>query len=287
MREPASHEHAPLDRAVAAAAAELARLKIQSPDVLCWMSSGVGLLPARLEAAGKLPLSRLSGAPAAWGECLLHYGRSAGLGVWLLEPPLLSTEQAPWVAAFPIWLAAASGARVLLHVGLGTALGGLERGTLALATDHLHLGGTSPLVGLGESRLGPLFPDQTRTHDPRLRRAALEACRKSGLAASETVVALTAGPALETFAEQRWYSSAGAGVSNPDAGPALLASSHAGLEVLCVTAVCAIAGEPRDVATLASIAERLAPALEDFVGAWLGEVGQSWPEREAEAAALP
>ncbi len=268
-----------LDQAVLAAAANLAKHGVPAPDVLCWMASGVGLMPSQLEQAGKLPWTRTEGVPASWSQTVLYFGRVGQLCVWLLEPPRdMSPGEPAWASAFPVWLAAASKASVLLIVGAGTALGDLQPGTLALASDHINLSGSSPLTGLGESRLGPLFPDQSRTHDAHLRRAAQSAAARQGLDTAEVILALSAGPALETPAEQRWFQLAGAAVSTSDATAAVLAAAHAGLATLTVTAVCAKAGESTDIAKWAALAQEFAPALEDFTIAWCREVGPMWTE---------
>ena len=64
-----------------------------------------------------------------------------------------------------------AGAKALLHSSAGTDLDGGSPGArpvLARVVDHITLSGRTPLTGLGPSRLGPLFPDQTRVHDPGL-----------------------------------------------------------------------------------------------------------------------
>lgn len=258
----------PLDDAVFPARAALRERGALAPVALFSAATGLGLLTGRLSRAGRLPLEGVEGVPEAWRGALLHWGELHGLPVWLLEDepePCLDLDRRPWTRAFPVWLAAAAGASALVQTSAACALSQLELGTLALASDHLHLGGPSPLTGLGDSRLGPMFPDQSRLHDPHLRADALEQCARLGLHGCEAVFACTASPALETPAEQAWYRAAGADVSVQGLAPTLLAAAHAGLGTLAVGVVVARAGARLDIAGIAAAARRLAPALDDLL----------------------
>ena len=147
----------------------------------------------------------------------------------------------------------------------GSHRGGPPAGTFTLVRDHINLSGSSPLIGLGESRLGPLFPDLTGLHDPLLRRQVLEAAERLGLSACEVVAACTAGPSLETPAERSWYARAGAEVSCQNLAAPLLAAAHAGLSVLAIINVIDAGERPSDLARIASAADSMAPALEDLL----------------------
>ena len=167
------------DERVFAAAAALAERGVSAPHALFFLGTGAGVLPGRLEEARRIPLSLAPGVPAAWGEALLHYGELNSLPVWVIEdaPADADDGEPAWAAAFPVWLAAAAGAVSLVHTAAGSALDlgadSLALGTLALVSDHLNLSGATPLIGLGKTRLGPMFPDQTTLHDRRLRAQAL------------------------------------------------------------------------------------------------------------------
>lgn len=266
-----------LDAAVFPAVQELERRGVRRPACLVLAGAGLGLLPTRLVRSGRLPLSLLPGAPASWGEALLHWGELDGLPVWLLEderaPQAGSQGEPAWARTWPVWLAAAAGAVSLIHSAGACALQDAPLGTFALASDHLDFGGESPLIGLGETRLGPMFPDTSRLHDAALRRAAVEQCARLGLAAREVVVACTPSPALETPAEQAWYARAGAQVSVQGLGAWLAAAAHAGLGTLSVALVVARAGEALDIARVIAAARELAPAFDDLLCSLAGRVG--------------
>ena len=277
-----------LDAAIFPAVAELEERGAQRPTLLLVSASGLGLLPTRLERAGRLPLSLLPEVPAAWSAALLHWGQLNGLPVWLLEDPHTPGEEAldqpAWARVWPAWLAAAAGAVSMIHTSGACALTGARLGSLGLVRDHLDFSGASPLVGLGDTRLGPMFPDTTRLHDDVLRRAALAECARLGLAGVEVVAACTPEPALETPAEQAWLRTAGADLSVQGLGPWLLAAAHAGLGTLAIGLVVAQGGQSIDIARVLAAARELSPALDDLLWAVAGAApGQAQDDLEGDA----
>jgi len=269
----------PFDAEIFDAAAGLQERGAPQPEALFLLGCGVGVLPGRLKDAGRIPLSAIKGVPEAWADALLHHGIFNGLCVWMLEDaPRTATEDDPhWVGAFPVWLAAAAGAATLVHTSAGNALprqagqagsepeAPLPVGTVALVSDHVNLSGESPLVGVGESRLGPLFPDQTRVHDSILRKSALATAQRLGLAAVEAVVACVQGPSLETPAERRWFAAAGCDVSVQRLATPLIGAAHAGLGTLSLVLVVNDSEGPIDIAEIVAVAARLAPSVDDLL----------------------
>ena len=261
----------PLDVAVRDARRGLDHESFAPPATLVLLGTGLGLLPERLSGARDLALGGLPSVPPRWHGARLWSGDLGGHPVWLLDD--LSTDPTPaagpaWESAFPVWLAAAAGARLCLHTSAGSGLdpeGPHAAGTFALARDHINLSGASPLVGLGESTLGPLFPDLSRLHHPELLHAAQGRATDLGLEAHPAVVACTAGPALETPAERRYLARAGADVAVQGLAAPLLAAAHAGLRALTVIAIAERGPGPtrlRDVVAAAGAAEA---ALEDLL----------------------
>ncbi|MBK7643999.1 MAG: hypothetical protein IPJ19_13275 [Planctomycetes bacterium] len=268
----------PLDRSVEATLGELAERGIAAPHALFLLGTGAGLLPQKLRQGGALPLRELESAPRAWRELELFHGELAGVPVWILEdapgaPELgntLPADEPAWVAGWPCWLAASAGASVCVHTSAGPALplaevGAAEPGMIAIVRDHLNLSGRTPLVGLSESRLGPLFPDQSRLHHEELRKLALARARKLGLPCCEAVVACVGGPALETPAERRYWARAGADVAVQELVHTLHACAHAGLSVLELVAVTDRGESVQDMAGLVAQSLAIAPGLEDLL----------------------
>lgn len=263
-----------LDETVFPLRARLRAAGVPDPRVLFLMGTGVGFLPGRLEEAHEVELGELCAECEPWNGQVLRTGSFAGVPAWLLEDvsgePLPDEPSSPWMRAMPVWLAAASGALVCVHTSAGSALPGPERTphrspALALLRDHVNFSGLTPLLGLGESKLGPLFPDLSHLHHAGLRAAALERAEALGIPAHEAVAACTLGPALETPAERTMLARLGADVSVPNLSLPLLAAGHAGLAVLALVAVTDGGEGATDLKSVVASAEVLAPALEDLL----------------------
>ncbi|MEM7308148.1 MAG: hypothetical protein AAF682_15825 [Planctomycetota bacterium] len=271
----------PLDVAVREARRAARDRDLPEPHTLFLLGTGFGLLPERLERATDLRLGELAGVPARWRDARLFAGHLDGHPVWMLEDgttdPLAGSAStagagperaAAWEAAFPVWLAAATGARLLLHTSAGSGLHGdgpHRVGTFALASDHLNLSGGTPLLGLGESSLGPLFPDLSLLHEPELRAAARRRGEALGLELADGVVACTLGPAIETPAERRFLAAAGADVAVQGLATPLLAAAHAGMRALAVVAIADQAPGPTRLREVVEAAGALEAALEDLL----------------------
>ncbi|MHC4376988.1 MAG: phosphorylase family protein, partial [Planctomycetota bacterium] len=229
--------------------------------------------------------------PELWREVALFTGRLGGLDVWIFEDPSadhpVDPEQPAWSRALPVWLGAKCGARALIHVTAAAALREDWRpGQWVAGTDHINLSGQSPLTGLGPSRLGPLFPDQTRLHDRELRGALHTGASERGVEVSEGVVACTAGPSLDTPADREYQRRAGADHASQGLAWPLLAASHAGLPVLSLAAIAEAAEERVDLRRLLERSESWAPELEELLIATAPEwakVIDAWCAAEEEA----
>ncbi len=291
-----------LDDCVAAAASQLDEEGIDGPAVLFLLGTGTGTLPTELLGAQQTLLGSLQGTPAIWAEAVLHTGRLHGAPVWMIEDAPGNhefgegdgPEHPAWERAFPVWLSAEMGARLCLFTAAGGSLQeDLRAGQLSVLTDHINLSGSTPLSGLGQTRLGPLFPDQSELHHGGLRAGAREHAAQLGISLTPCIAACVQGPALTTPAERRWYALTGAGLfAQGIAGP-LIACAHAGLTSLSLIAITdgvtdstdsATRGdsEPLDMASLVASAERAAPALEDLIKALMPELLAVASEREAE-----
>jgi purine-nucleoside phosphorylase len=194
---------------------------VADPDVLLFLGTGVGFLPSRLDQAMELELGELLPDGEPWSAQVLRTGVLAGAQVWCVEdvsgdPAGFEVEE-PWMRALPVWLAASAGCSVAVHTSAASALSpAAPRRGLAVVSDHLNVSGASPLLGLGESKLGPLFPDLSRLYHEGLRGAAAQRAAALGIELPEVVAACTLGPALETAAERRMLATLGADVAVPD-----------------------------------------------------------------------
>lgn len=256
--------HSGLDASVGRALEVLWASGVQSPDVLLFAATGANSIVRQLSAGVRLALVDVDGVPPAFAGASLTTGTLDGVNLWVVEdaPRSPQASEDAWGRAFPIWLAASAGAPVVVHLSAGTAVRGLRPGTVARLTDHINLSGTSPLTGLGESKLGPLFPDQTRLHDEEFGALAHACAERLGLALEPAVAACTVGPALSTPAELRSFAALGADVAVQRLADPLLAAAHAGSIALALVAITDDASEHLGVAELVARAAETAPKLE-------------------------
>jgi purine-nucleoside phosphorylase len=224
----------------------------------------------------RVPFAKIDGAPDAWRETTLYIGRLGELTVWLVDDAPGAAEdggheepgEPAWARGFPVWLAASAGASVIVHASAGYALPSAAQvapGTLALVRDHVNVSGRTPLLALGSSDLGPLFPDTSQLHNAELREAALKLADSMGVKAVEAVVACVAGPCLETAAERAFWARAGADVAVQELQNPLIAAAHAGFAALAIVCVTDAGEGASDVKGIVTRADALAAALEDLL----------------------
>lgn len=256
----------------------LAERSLQPPDVLFMMGTGVDLFSERLRNGTELELGEIEEMPLPWRSGELFAGKLGQLSVWLLDDiggePDGMEASSPWLGGLPIWLAAAAGASVMVHTSAGSVLRSPETGQalapvggFGFVRDHINLSGKNPLIGLGKSHLGPLFPDLSELHHLGLRRSALMQAEKLGLPSAEVVCACTPGPAIETAAERGLFARAGAEVSVQSLATPLLSAAHAGLATLSIVALTDATAGPTELQGLVASATSIQPALQDLLAA--------------------
>ena len=267
-----------LDDAVEALRTSLVALELPPPDVLVSSATGAPGWLQDLEDQREDRLADLGPTPDAWADRVLTRGTLAGLQLWALEDravePRQDAGEPAWVPGFGLWLARRMGAWLCVHTSAGSATlrdeAAFSASSFAVLTDHVDVSGRTPLLGLGESRLGPLFPDQSRVHHAELGRDALRQAAELGLDARGAVAACLAGPALETPAERRMLARLGTDVAVQGLAPTLIASAHAGLPCVALVAVAVGAEETStELAELVARAQEQAPRLDAWVRALL------------------
>jgi purine-nucleoside phosphorylase len=277
-----------LDTTVMAARAEMREMGVPDPSLLFLCGTG---LPTFVENAGvestagfrrhgSIALERVQTLPDPWRQGELTFGvldsQQGPVNTWLIEDHSLEFAAQPGRPAFEsallIWIAAAAGAQVLVHTSAGGSLPGspFEPGDLCIVSDYLNLSGGTPLLGLGESKLGPMFPDLTRLFSDTLMAAARRQADVLGITANTGIVAATTPVSLATPAEREWYRTAGADAWSQGLATPFLAAGHAGFEVLALVALID-AETPRnlkngvDVPSMLAASEAVAPVLDDLL----------------------
>ena len=114
----------------------------------------------------------------------LHLGTWKGVPVAILEGRVHCYEgHAPATVVFPVRALALAGVETFI---LTCAAGGIaaksKPGGFMVFSDHLHLQGVNPLVGVHDPRWGAQFVDLTEAYDPRLRRITRKAASQAARA---------------------------------------------------------------------------------------------------------
>ncbi len=210
-------------------------------DVAVVLGSGFGAYKDHVQGV-EIPYSRLPGipTPAAAGHGGALVSTSIGPNRVLLFSGRVHAYEGHPIDQIVAGVRGAimSGCKVVVLTNAAGGCGpGQKPGDIVLLSDHLNLTGINPLVGPNDDRLGPRFPDLTRTYSPRLRSIARTAAAAEGLEVGEGVYAWFLGPTYETPAEVRMAQVLGADLVGMSTVPEAIAANHMGAEVLGVSLV--------------------------------------------------
>ena len=206
------------------------------------LGSGLGAFAEELSESVELPYSGIPGWPASTavghaGKLVL--GKLCGHPVAVLAGRAhLYEGNTPAQATFGVRVLGAMGVRSIV---LTNAAGGinprLERGGLALISDHINLQGCNPLVGPNDDSLGPRFPDMSEAYSRAYRRIAQEVATELCIYMPECVYAAMLGPSYETPAEIRYLRAIGADTVGMSTAPEVIVANHMGMQVLGISCV--------------------------------------------------
>ncbi len=140
--------------------------------------------------------------------------------------------------SFPARVLVALGAKVVI---VTNAAGGLnpawQPGTLMLIRDHIDMLRDHALRGPNDERLGPRFPDMTRTYAPELRTRVKDAARAAGIPLEEGVYVAMPGPCYETPAEVKMLQTLGADATGMSTIPEVCVTRHMGARVIGISCI--------------------------------------------------
>lgn len=153
----------------------------------------------------------------------------------------------------------------------------LQGGDIVVVRDHINLLPENPLRGVNDERLGPRFPDLSKTYDSALRASALAIAKKYRIRVMEGVYSAMQGPNLETPAEYVMLRQLGSDCTGMSSVPEVLVARHMDLPVLMLSMVTNVSFPPSairetsvdDVIAVAAAAE---PNLRLLVRELLREV---------------
>ena len=223
-------------------AAAYIRSRGAAARVALTLGSGLNEVVGRLEASTKIPYHRIPHFP---GTTVQGHGGTLHLGTWK-EVPVAILEgrvhcyegHAPSTVVFPVRALALAGVETFI---LTCAAGGIaaksKPGGFMVFSDHLHLQGVNPLVGIHDPRWGAQFVDLTSAYDPDLRRITRKAAAKLKLPCFEGVYASLLGPTYETPAEIRALKGMGADAVGMSTVPEVMAVRQLGRRVLAIATI--------------------------------------------------
>jgi len=223
-------------------AAAYIRSRGSVPRVAITLGSGLDEVVGRLHTQVQIPYKLIPHFP---GTTVQGHGGTLHLGIWkgvsvaILEGRAHCYEgHAPATVVFPVRALALAGVETFI---LTCAAGGIaaksKPGGFMVFSDHLHLQGVNPLVGVHDPRWGAQFVDLTEAYDRRLRRITRKAASKLRVPCFEGVYASLLGPTYETPAEIRALKGMGADAVGMSTVPEVIAAAHLDIRVVGISCV--------------------------------------------------
>ena len=259
------------DSCAARAAAAFLRERFggREPRLALVLGSGLGGVVREIEGARRAGYPEIPRFPAVSvagqaGEVVA--GLLEGVEVLAFAGRFhLYEGHAPAVAALPVRVAHALGARVLL---VCNAAGGIRRslrpGDVMIIRDQINLMWRNPLTG--PARAGePRFPDMSDPYDPDLAALLREVALGAGIPVHEGVYAGVPGPSYETPAEIRMLDRLGADAVAMSIIPEVIVARSLDMRVAglsCITNPAAgLSGSPLDHREVVEAAARIAHSV--------------------------
>lgn len=138
---------------------------------------------------------------------------------------------------FPIRVMKMLGIKLLI---VSNASGGLNAdfavGDLMLISDHINLM-PNPLIGRNDDRLGPRFPDMSKSYDADILELAKTVAKKNGIKVHTGVYAAVTGPTFETPSEYYYIHTIGADAVGMSTVPEVIVARHCKLKVFAVSVI--------------------------------------------------
>ena len=212
------------------------RIKV-SPSVGLIMGSGLSDSVPELENCAGIDYSEIPGFPKSGvqghkGRLLV--GSYKGVGVAAMQGRFHYYEGHPiGDLAVPVRVLAKLGVQSLVvTAAVGSMRPKIRPGDFVFLKDHINFMGRNPLRGNYDSSFGEMFPDMSYPYDPKLRSAALSACRSLKIRCHEGVYIAGTGPSYETPAEIKAFTLLGADVVGMSTVPEVIAARQLKMRVL-------------------------------------------------------
>ena len=212
------------------------------PSVGLILGSGLGVLGDEVEEAVILDYRDIPDFPVSTVEGhagKLVIGKLEGKSVVVLQGRFHYYEGYSMdEVVFPVRVMKLLGVKQLI---VTNAAGGVQTtfsvGDLMLITDHIKFFTDSPLRGPNLEDFGPRFNDMGDAYTAELRKTAKRVAESLNIDVREGVYAHMPGPSFETPAEIRMLRVLGADAVGMSTVPEVITASHAGMDVLGISAI--------------------------------------------------
>lgn len=122
--------------------------------------------------------------------------------------------------------------KLIVSAAVGSLDLKLTPGGLCVLNDHINFMCNNPLIGNHDEAFGPMFFDMSEGYEKKMRKTAMDACKKLKIKAKEGVYLAVTGPNFETPAEIRAFKTLGATVVGMSVVPEVLTARQCGITVL-------------------------------------------------------
>lgn len=212
------------------------------PTIGLILGSGLGVLGDEIENAVEISYDKIPNFPVSTVEGhkgQLVIGQLEGKNVVAMQGRFHFYEgYAMQETTFPVRVMKALGVEtVFVTNAAGGANKSFKPGDLMIINDHLNLGGTNPLIGANDNRLGPRFPDMSSAYTPEYIKLARECAKELDINVKEGVYAFFTGPTYETPSEVKMARIMGADAVGMSTAPEVIVASHSGLKVVGISCI--------------------------------------------------
>jgi purine-nucleoside phosphorylase len=254
-----------------------------APRVAIILGSGLDEVASRLQTQVTIPYKLIPHFPETTVQGhggTLHLGSWKGVPAAILEGRVHYYEgHAPAAVVFPVRALALAGVETfILTCAAGGIAAKLKPGSFMVFSDHLHLQGVNPLVGIHDPRWGAQFVDLTEAYDPRLRGITRRAATRLRVPCFEGVYASLLGPTFETPAEISVLKAMGADAVGMSTVPEVMAARQLQRRVLAIATIsnraAGLAGKPLSHEEVLATGRAASRNLADLLDKILPQIGK-------------
>ena len=210
------------------------------PEIGIVLGTGLGGLVKDIEISHSVMYSSIPNFPISTLEFhsgKLIFGTLRGKRVVAMQGRLHYYEgYSMKQITFPIRVLKALG---IQHLFVSNAAGSLnpefKKGDLMIISDHINLQPESPLRGINDSDMGPLFPDMSQPYQRTLIAAGLKIAEELNVICHKGVYVAVTGPNLETKAEYNYLRIIGGDAVGMSTVPEVIVANHMGLPVFAIS----------------------------------------------------